>query len=508
MNKRFSKEECETVYEKLLSYASSCLEAGRTDSAYDFLKASAMWAYRFNWIYADKRLDDMIRTIGRTWASPFKIISDSETKYLLIDTHGIDNRGLTQQYIRALIAMNAAFLYVSVYPDINRQKDIRSELASYSLATTCFIDKKMTNRERLNVIIDCVKSYQPKVAIAHVFPWDPIPFMLFDLANNMRVYNINFTDHAFWIGSSIIDYNIEFRSFGMTISIEKRGLNKEQLICLPFYPITQLNETFQGFPELPQDAIKIFSGGSFYKMMGDDDRYFKLCDKLLNLSSHVVLLIAGSGDISLLRRKISTMRNADRVFLIGDRRDIDEVFKHCDIYLNTYPIGGGLMSQYAAKNGKPILILCRENDNSRIESCINHFSNNVKAFIAEDDLLLYAQKCITNKEFRDKEGAKNKNGLMSAERFNDFFKEIFSGKYNDHFHWDRVKINYDDVVRLYLDIENNYTKSALTKLFYVLRGKSLIIFPRYIVYFLWICIHEVIKRAPSIGNSLAVLRDK
>lgn len=51
------------------------------------------------------------------------------------------------------------------------------------------------------------------------------------------------------------------------------------------------------------------------------------------------------------------MRNSLSVFLIGDRHDINEVFKHSDIFLNTYPIGGGLMTQYAAANSKPILSL-------------------------------------------------------------------------------------------------------------------------------------------------------
>jgi hypothetical protein len=44
--------------------------------------------------------------------------------------------------------------------------------------------------------------------------------------------------------------------------------------------------------------------------------------------------------------------------LIGNRRDINEVYKHIDIYINTYPFSGSLMMQYAIAHKKPVLSLC------------------------------------------------------------------------------------------------------------------------------------------------------
>ena len=77
--------------------------------------------------------------------------------------HGVDNRGLTQQYMRALMAMEAEFLFVSVEPNVTEQRDIRSELAAYPRASTLFLDnKKMMPRQRLETIVDVVKQYQPQ----------------------------------------------------------------------------------------------------------------------------------------------------------------------------------------------------------------------------------------------------------------------------------------------------------------------------------------------------------
>lgn len=491
MTKKFSKEECISIYERFVSHATISVNRGKTDYAYNDVKAAARWAYHFNWIYNDVRLDNIIRRIGRLWSKPFELKLDGKKRYLLIDTHGVDNRGLTQQYMRALMAMEAEFLFVSVEPNVAEQRDIRSELAAYPRASTLFLDnKKMMPRQRLEIIVDVVKQYQPQVAIGHIFPWDPIPFMLFDLARGMKIYNINFTDHAFWIGSSFIDYNIEFRAYGMTLSLEARHLQIKQIICLPYYPIKPIYEPFHGFPDLPKDSIKIFTGGSFYKMMGDNDLFFKLCDSLLDLSPRVVLLVAGPGDDSQVRGKISTMRNSTRVYLIGDRRDVNEVVKHCDLYLNTYPLIGGLMSQYAAANSKPILTYGKEH---KVEGVVNHFSNNVKTFFSIEELLAYARRCIDDENFRIEEGKKNKIGVMDEEKFNSIFCEIFNDKYVDYFHWDKMSIDYDVISNLYLDVENNYSNTAFKILFSSLKIRALFMFPQYTLYFFSTCIHEGLK---------------
>ena len=70
-------------------------------------------------------------------------------------------------------------------------------------------------------------------------------------------------------------------------------------------------------------------------MFGENDVFFRLMDKILDISENVVVLIAGSGDISNMKRRILSMNNFDRVYLIGNRRDIDSVFDNVDIYLGT-----------------------------------------------------------------------------------------------------------------------------------------------------------------------------
>lgn len=500
--KSFTEEECIEVYNKLKSHASISIKKKKYNTALQDIITAANWAYTFNFIYSDKQIDDLILNIGRQWLRPFTIKKTSVLRYLFIDSHGIDNRGLTQQYIRGLMKMNVEFLFISMDASIEQQRDIRKELATYSKATTLFLNGKEPPKKRLLRAAKMIEEYQPQIALGHIFPWDPLPFMLFDAAKGITIYNINFTDHAFWIGSSIIDYNIEFRDYGMSVSLDRRGLKKEQLINLPYYPIKPLHEPFQGFPTLPKNAVIIFSGGSFYKMMGENDMYFKMCDYLLDIPQ-TVLIIAGSGNDVLLRNKISTMRNTKKVYVIGDRRDINEVFKHCDLYLNTYPLLGGLMSQYAVANAKPLLTLGStiNQEFSKVEGLVNHFNNNVKTFHNLEELIEYARHCISDPKFRQAEGLKNKKGLITEEKFNEILYQQLLGKHIDYFHWNKRYIDYQSITKIYLDAENNYNRQALKNLARSLHLKIFTIFPQYTMYMIPIVYNYILKRLKKRHNT-------
>ena len=54
------------------------------------------------------------------------------------------------------------------------------------------------------------------------------------------------------------------------------------------------------------------------------------------------------------------MKNGERVYTSKYRKDISQLFRNCDIYYGTYPLSGGLMCQYAAAFGKPILAYAKK----------------------------------------------------------------------------------------------------------------------------------------------------
>ena len=105
--------------------------------------------------------------------------------------------------------------------------------------------------------------------------------MVFSALTSSSRFLINLTDHAFWLGTCCIDYCLEFRDYGYTISLQKRKINSEKLLYQPYYPIADSSE----YLDLPFSLINnkiILTGGAFYKMYGEDDIFFNILQNLLS----------------------------------------------------------------------------------------------------------------------------------------------------------------------------------------------------------------------------------
>lgn len=460
MYKKLTHDRIVEVYNDIKRHITKNKVKGRYNVALKYIELSAYWARNFNFIYADKEVEDVLKNMAEINLKPCSIDRMVENRYVFFDACGIDNRGLTQQYIRTLMQLRYEFLYIS---NSSRNTEILKEISCYDKGKLLLFDKKKQDYfKECQIILDEIESYRPSKILLH--DWNVVSLMCCHCLSGPIKYNINLSDHFYWLGNTFIDYNFEFRPYGMTVSLEKRNLVEKQLLYLPYYPIKSKYASFQGFPKLPKDCIILFSGGFYYKMFGKDDAYFRMTDEILDTSPKAILLLAGEGAEALMKEKIAKMKHADRVFLIGNRKDINEVFRHCDIYWGTYPIGGGLMAQFAAMHSKPIIAYADANMLAcNMEGIINHFGNGVKTFHDITDMLAYASYLINDEGFRIGEGRKNHDSLMTSDKFVEEFASLINTHTNIR-EWEKEKIDYAAFESIYIDVENNYLHNGISAL--------------------------------------------
>ncbi|WP_316849734.1 glycosyltransferase family protein [Pedobacter agri] len=476
---KLNKKDFTTLYNYTKTIASKCLKNDDIDGAIALVEASAIAAYQLNIFYSDADLDNLVVDIGKkiSQGANYNFSNSESEKLVLIDTNGSDNHGLTKQYIDAFIANDIEFAYIYEHTDLSRIELILKQLRAYPKATIYTFDKQYSNTEQIVKILSFLSDYKPSSYYMHIMPWDVVATTVCSILRDVLTFNINATDHAFWLGASIIDYSIEFRDYGYTVSLEKRGLRKEQLLMLPYYP--PINRTnFAGFPsKVKNGSIKIFSGGSIYKILGEKNFYFKLVKQLLVQNPKAELLFAGTGQNDIIKAFIKESGLSDRIHFIGNRNDILEVFENCDIYLGTYPITGGLMAQFAAFASKPILAYAdREMSISFIEGFVCHSEKLDITNHSESDFYSYAKKLCDDRGFRISEGVGLKQALMTKQQFNEEFKFMITN--------DRAKregqieiINYDRFENLYLEVENQYSHATQKLLAYHLKAHT-ILFPK------------------------------
>ena len=491
---KIGADDVVAIFERLKKEAVKQAELHRYEKSIRYIRIAARWAYQLNFKYCDTDLENLIRDIAKKTINQIYIPKSENTKrYVFLDTIGLDNRGLTQQYLRAMMAQSADILYISVEGDPSKCQDILYELKSYSKAEVIFCNQHNLLKEvdKSGYIVESISKYNPCKIFFHLMPWDVVSLLVASSMGGITKYNINLTDHAFWLGASCFDYNFEFRCYGKTISVEKRALKEEQLLYLPYYPIfPKAYIVFHGFPNLPKDSIKIFTGGSFYKMFGSNGKFFGIIDSLLSLSDKVVVLIAGSGDLRLLNYHLHDLIHRDRIYYIGNRKDINEVFRHIDIYLDTYPLNGGLMEQYAIANFKPLLVYGQYAELSIDCPCGAGY---IPKFACEDEFLDYAKKLISDDKFRAAEGNRNARFVQGERMFNETFIRLVSTN-DSSMQCRQIPIDYEGKKQLYLEIENDFTHLGMWTIIRGCKMSILKIFPKYRFLFLYVLVSYLLRK--------------
>jgi len=445
-------------FKKLKSLVSQEINAKHYTEALDLISCASELAYSLNFIFSDDELEKDLKDISeRLLRKP--TFTPMEGRWVFYDCIGFDNKGLTQQYITALESWGVEFLYIlETTAGVNQPKNILEQLKNYDKATLYIQEDGLSYLSKLSTLKKVIDNYKPEKAFLHLAPWSSLSVVLWNsYKNKIDRYFINLTDHAFWIGKNSFDYCIEFREYGYQISRDYRNISDKKLLMQEYYPIVK-DSKFLGFPNQIENKKIIFSGGTFYKILGFDNIFFKVLKSIVEKNKDAVILFASNGHSTKLEEFIKKNSLEEQIILLGYRSDINEVMKHCDIYLNTFPVGGGLMLQYALLNKKiPISFGSKKLNSVNPET----WNSNIKfdiTFYDIDNLSNEVYKILNDENYRNKHESMLEDILIQPEEFNQSLNDIIL-KENTYILKNNMLINDLEMkTNLYLENENKYVK--------------------------------------------------
>lgn len=470
-----SKKYIEKIYCKEKFIAHKHIKKHSLATALKHIDNAAIVAYNLNWIFKD---DDIEEWLSQCSSQLIQKNTDDYKKkanrYLFYDQIG-NSTVLAVQYIRALKSWGAEFMYV-LDPSRHTNRTILSEVENYDKAKILVFPDSIKERvDNIQYYYNTIREYGAEKAFIHSPAEGAFGVVLLNALNEITRYRIVPGDHHYYIGTSVSDYCIEFREFGCNIAIQKRGFRMEQILMQPYYPIINKNVKFTGFPKEAEGKIVFFSGGAAYKIYGSDDVYFKLTKQILETIPNAIILYAGGGNLSPLKKFIQKNNLDDRFILLGYRKDIYEVFNHCDIYLGTIPIIGGLMSQYAAVCSKPIVQfepkLLYATSRKGVDSILSYNNNHdIIAWNTIDEAVKYAVKLARDVDFRKQEGIKLCYRVIDVETFNRELKRLIETNTPAKCDWQIPVEFFEEFENFY--IENLDKHSALLDIFMLRTMKS------------------------------------
>lgn len=402
----------EKVFGAEQAFIVQLLQRGEYEKAARQMEDLATLRYRWNGEMTDDFLEDNLTRFS-SHVPPLAPYEPKKSVVLFYDEFGLDLRGLALIYVRALTALGYHLVYCTREPH-TPLPHIEAELRAHGGELRTF-PAAADPLARCAVLSAIIAEVRPGAAFLYTEPNDVGGLLAFHLmAGYTRRYQVNLTDHAFWLGRNAFDVCLEFRDFGAKVSRTLRRIPAEKLVKLPYYPVIDTSIPFGGYPFERQDGdIVIFSGGQLYKTKDEARTYYRVVDAILARHPQVRFWYARGdqdADIDWLRA-----RHPDRVSYTPERQDLYQVLCHCDLYLNTYPLIGALMTQYAAAAGRLPLTLSSADEPLRDllqnASALDIVRHDVPSFLKLVDFLL------DHPEERQRRGQMAKEGVVTEKKF-------------------------------------------------------------------------------------------
>lgn len=399
--------------------------------------------YSYNQKYADHDIENyLIKTKKRILTH--ELYKPNKKTVLFYDSFGLDLRGWAASYVRALTKLGYYIVYVTNSRAKGNIPHIIKEMDEDNSTVIYF----NVNHSYINIAkeIDAIfKKFKPCTAFFYTTPNDVSATLAFSNNDSSVRVQIDLTDHAFWLGCCAFDYILESREMGASIAKYHRGVATEKIRKLDCTPYINRDRCDKPLPFDIEKEKYVFTGGALYKTLGDKELlFYRTIDHILSKFEDVKFLYAGAGDKTEMKKIID--KYPGRAFLIAERPDFYRIIENCILYLNSYPMFGGLMMRFAALSNTIPITLKHGNDSDGLlvnQDKLGIEFEDYNDFINEIDLLL------TDKQYRSRKEKMVSGSVMDEESFRENLrclieeqKTLFEFKYIEKYDTKKFRKEY------------------------------------------------------------------
>lgn len=413
-NKSVLVEELVNSFKEIMSVS---ISDKKQEKAMAAISAGCQVLYQYNQRYVDEDFENGILSIAKYYSNIYRDILDQycpeKNTVLFYDGFGLDTRGVAKMYINALAKNGYRIIYAAPDKAKTRLPETLVLLRQAS-ADIFFIETEKTYALWVKQLLDVIFKFRPKSMFFYTTPNDSAGATAFAvMQEKAERFLIDLTDHAFWLGTHSNDFFCGSREMSASNQIYERNIPREKLIKLGVNLIIDEGDDHSGLPFDVTSEKYIFSGGQLYKTLGDKGLlYYKIVDYILANHQGIKYLYAGSGDHSEMDKIIE--KYPDRAFLIPERKDFYYLIKNCILYLNTYPMFGGMMMKYSANAGKLPITLKHENDSDGL--LLDQESRKIE-YRSLEELVTDIDRLLEDEEYLAERENLLKGSVISEERF-------------------------------------------------------------------------------------------
>ena len=335
-----------------------------------------------------------------------------ENTVLFYDGFGLDTRGLALGFINGLV--KAVYHVYYVVPETAKGQQPEIHRIAQGKVEWMYFATKSGYLNRTKELIGMVLQARPKAMFFYTTPDDVEGCVLFGVfAGLLDRYQVDLTDHAFWLGTKVNDYFFGSRGISMSNQLYKRHIPREKLLRFDVNLLIPQADDHSGLPFDPLKECYVFSGGALYKTLGDNEKlFYRTIEHIMQRHPDIKFLYAGEGDTSEMMQLVE--EHPKRVFYIHERKDFFYLMQHSLLYLNTYPMFGGMMMRYAAYAGRLPITLVHEHD---AEGLLLHQKEAHIEYDSYEEMLKDIDKLLENADYRHEREKLLKGQILTEKEF-------------------------------------------------------------------------------------------
>lgn len=418
--------------DKLKYIANRAIKKRNYEKAFAAIASCGRVLNGFNQFYTDDVLEELLYKIADALKGQFCFDGKAEQNEAVFfyDGFGLDLRGVALMYLNALKKNGYKIIYVTNIRAKYKQENIKKAMENADIVWE-YIDMHKSYRNWTEKLFALILQYNPKSLFLYTTPYDVSGIVAFCMfAGYGDRYLIDLTDHAFWLGKCAIDYCLGSREMSASIEHYKRGIEKDKLIKLGVNLLIEEHQNHEGLPFDVKNTRYIFSGGALYKTLGDENNtYYKIVDHILSNHDDIVFLYAGSGDDSQLKKLRNKFGN--RAIYIPEREDFFYLIENCVLYLNTYPMFGGMMMKYCAYAKKLPITLKHNKDSDGL--LLNQEAARIE-YDTFEDLIADVDKLLQDADYLRAREKLLDGTVITEERFVNNLKNTIENHETDYVH--------------------------------------------------------------------------
>lgn len=398
-----------------------------------------------NYKMTDDRLEEILKQTSLDLLGETVITNSRPDTVALVHGAGVFSRGLAKIYVDALAQLGYQVVWIVQISatDLDEIQQYCERKENISVR----VIPKAPILERMRLLQTIIKEIAPRHLFVYPSTGDVCSIGVSDtIKGDVTRYYIDAGDHVFWLGKCAADYFIGFRNWSYNVEKQLRGIRPEQLIILPYYPNSRAQYPYEGMPFDEEKHEFIFSGGASYKIEGDST-YQEMVEYILIKYPEIKFVYASKETNPILESLMEKYPN--QFFHIEERRDLDEVLKRAKLYLGTYPLGGGLMTQYAAENQCiPLCLTPAPDDPTDPKTWLLNPDKADFVFYKKEELLSALDRLIDDPSYFEKVRSGLAGQVISEQEFAEQLQRILT-EHQTKFKKQDMPVNLDHFLAIY-----------------------------------------------------------